>query len=45
MPPALLESQIATLEPPTDAWTFSVEKAPAEIVAELIQVLDPARTT
>lgn len=45
MPSALLDSQFAILEPPTDAWTFSVEKAPEEIVAELIQVLDPARTT
>lgn len=42
MPPALLESQIATLEPPADAWTFSVEKTPAEIVMELIQVLGVA---
>ena len=40
MPPALLASQIATLEPPADALTFSVEKAPEQIVSELIQALD-----
>jgi gluconokinase len=40
MPPALLASQFATLEPPADALTFSVEKSPEEIVAELIQALD-----
>jgi len=45
MPTALLDSQFAILEPPTDAWTFSVEKKPAEIVAELIQALGPARRT
>jgi gluconate kinase len=45
MPAALLDSQFAILEPPTDGWTFSVEKKPAEIVAELIQALGPARTT
>jgi gluconokinase len=44
MPSALLESQLATLEPPTDALIFSVEKTPGEIVAELIQVLDSIRT-
>ena len=40
MPAALLDSQLATLEPPADALTFSVEKSPEEIVAELIQALD-----
>ncbi|HTR43976.1 MAG TPA: gluconokinase [Pseudomonadales bacterium] len=40
MPPALLASQLATLEPPTDALVFSIEKSPEEIVAELIQVLN-----
>ena len=40
MPAALLDSQFAVLEPPTDALTFSVEKSPEEIVAELIQALD-----
>ena len=37
MPPSLLASQLATLEPPADALTFSCEKSPEEIVAELIQ--------
>lgn len=40
MPPTLLGSQFAILEPPTDALTFSVEKSPEEIVAELIQILN-----
>ena len=40
MPPTLLDSQFAILEPPTDALTFSCEKSPEEIVAELIQVLE-----
>jgi carbohydrate kinase (thermoresistant glucokinase family) len=40
MPPTLLNSQFATLEPPKNALTFSVEKSPEEIVAELIQVLE-----
>ena len=40
MPATLLASQLATLEPPKNALTFSVEKSPEEIVAELIQVLD-----
>ncbi len=44
MPAALLDSQFAILEPPADAWTFSVEKPPEAIVAELIQVLDSMRT-
>jgi gluconokinase len=39
MPPALLDSQLATLEPPADALTFSCEKSPEEIVAALIQAL------
>jgi gluconokinase len=39
MPPTLLESQFAILEPPTDALTFSCEKTPEEIVTALIQVL------
>jgi carbohydrate kinase (thermoresistant glucokinase family) len=39
MPAALLDSQFATLEPPKDALSFSVEKSPEEIVSELIQVL------
>lgn len=43
MPPALLDSQFAILEPPTDALTFSCEKSPEEIVTELIQVLGITR--
>jgi gluconokinase len=39
MPPALLDSQFAILEPPADALTFSVEKSPEEIVEELIEAL------
>ena len=39
MPPALLDSQLATLEPPADALTFSCEKSPEEIVAAAIQAL------
>jgi gluconokinase len=39
MPPALLDSQLATLEPPADALTFSCEKSPEEIVAAIIQAL------
>jgi gluconokinase len=40
MPPTLLASQFAILEPPAGAWTFSCEKAPEEIVTELVQILD-----
>lgn len=40
MPSTLLASQFATLEPPTDALTFSCEKTPDEIVSELVQILD-----
>ena len=39
MPPALLDSQLASLEPPTDALTINWEKSPKEIVAEVIQTL------
>jgi len=39
MPPALLESQFAILEPPTDALVFSCDKSPKKIVAELIHDL------
>jgi len=39
MPPALLESQFAILEPPADALVFSCKLPPKKIVAELIQVL------
>jgi gluconokinase len=40
MPPDLLASQFAILEPPTDALTFSCERSPEEIVKELIQALE-----
>lgn len=40
MPSTLLASQFAALEPPADALTFSCEKAPEEIVTELVQILD-----
>jgi gluconokinase len=40
MPPTLLDSQLATLEPSTDALTFSCEESPEEIVTALIQALD-----
>lgn len=43
MPPPLLESQLAILEPPADALTFSCEKSPGEIVTALIQVLGIGR--
>jgi len=39
MPPALLASQLAILEPSADALTFSCKKTPKKIVAELIQTL------
>lgn len=39
MPPTLLDSQLATLEAPSDALTFSCEKTPEEIVTALIQAL------
>jgi gluconate kinase len=34
-----LDSQLATLEPPSDALTFSCEQSPDEIVTALIQAL------
>jgi gluconokinase len=42
MPPTLLASQFAILEPPPDALVFSCALPPQKIVAELIQVLDNA---
>jgi gluconokinase len=36
---ALLDSQLATLEPPTDALVFNCAQSPKKIVAELIQIL------
>jgi gluconokinase len=42
MPPVLLASQLAILEPPTDALVFDCRKSPKKIVAELVQLLDIA---
>ena len=39
MPPGLLDSQLAALEAPSDALTFSCEMTPEEIVAALVQAL------
>jgi gluconokinase len=39
MPPTLLASQLAILEPPAGALVFSCEKSPEKIVAELFQAL------
>ncbi|HEX7617113.1 MAG TPA: gluconokinase [Verrucomicrobiae bacterium] len=39
MPPGLLDSQLAALETPSDALTFSCEMPPEEIVAALVQTL------
>jgi gluconokinase len=36
LPATLLDSQIATLEPPVNALTFSCEKSPEAIVGELL---------
>jgi gluconokinase len=44
MPATLLDSQLATLEPPKDALTFNCEKTPEEIVTALIQALGIAVT-
>jgi gluconokinase len=41
MPPTQLADQLATLEPPADALTFSIEKTPEEIVRELCSVVLP----
>jgi gluconokinase len=40
MPPSLLDSQLAALEPPTsdeDAWTYDVGLTPREIVAAVLE--------
>jgi gluconokinase len=42
MPPTLLDSQLAILEPASDALVFSCEKSPEKIVAELIHTLGVA---
>ena len=43
MPATLLDSQLATLEPPQDAIVFSCEKTPEEVVTELIHVLEAGK--
>ena len=40
MPPALLASQFAALEAPSDALTFSCQRTPEQIVSKLIQALE-----
>jgi gluconokinase len=42
LPPALLASQLAILEPPADALVASCEKSPPEIVAGLLHRLELA---
>ncbi|MGH6920830.1 MAG: gluconokinase, partial [Geminicoccaceae bacterium] len=39
MPAALLDSQLATLEEPTDAITVGIEGTPDQIVAKIQQAL------
>lgn len=39
MNPALLDSQLATLEPPQDALVVSIEIPPAEIVSSIVDAL------
>ena len=41
MPPNLLESQFATLEPPQDAITVSIEPSPENVVANIFAILNP----
>jgi gluconokinase len=43
MPPALLDSQIATLEEPADAMVADVSGTPGEIVDSIIRRLPPCR--
>lgn len=46
MPPALLESQLATLEPPSpdeQAWTFDLAETPESIVAQIVARLEQRR--
>ena len=40
MPPALLSSQLATLEPPPDALIFNCEESPESIAAKLLHRLN-----
>lgn len=44
MPPALLDSQLATLEVPTDAITVDIAQPPGELVSEIIRRLDLVRS-
>lgn len=40
MPPTLLPSQLAILEPPADAVTVAIDRPPEELVAEIRRRLD-----
>lgn len=40
MPPILLDSQFAILEPPANALTFGCENSPEDIVSDLIHILE-----
>jgi gluconokinase len=42
MNPKLLESQFATLEPPKDALKIENDRAPAEVVDEILQHVSPS---
>lgn len=42
MPPALLTSQLATLEPTPDLIRVSIDPTPEEIVADILRQLSPA---
>jgi gluconokinase len=43
MPPGLLDSQLAALEPPSDALTFSCEMPPEQIVAAVVRTMGSER--
>ena len=43
MPPGLLDSQLAALESPSDALTFSCKLSPEEIITALVQALGISR--
>ncbi|SNS82851.1 gluconokinase [Granulicella rosea] len=45
MNPKLLESQLATLEPPTDAFTIVNDRTPDEIVADILAHVAGIRTS
>lgn len=42
MPPSLLDSQFATLEPTPDLIRVSIDQTPEQIVADILQQLDAA---